>query len=67
MQYSTGELADLLGVPRDAIRNAVQLGKLQPPAVKVGGHYAWQKSDVTRARRLFAARAAAKAARKGKT
>lgn len=52
MLRSTGELAKHLGISRDSLANAVQLGAVRPPK-KVGGKYVWNEEDLNRAKRYF--------------
>lgn len=50
--YSTGEIAKLLGVRLERIIYMERVGKI-PPAERIGGRRVYQASDLTRLRLLL--------------
>ena len=51
--FSTGEVADMLGIRMDKLQNALYHGKLQLPNMKLGGRIVWESKDIDRAREYF--------------
>jgi hypothetical protein len=46
--YSTKQTAKLVGEPVWTLNNALQFGKLDPPAKDHFGNYLWSKDDIAR-------------------
>ena len=54
--YSTGEVARLLGLSRDALISALRYGAPEPTVPRAGGRRVFTAADVARLREWLAAR-----------